>query len=347
MAPDEPPDMDLAARLADAPSPTMTMLPDGSIDRRFGVLNRGHAPESREAFVRELSGGQRSFVTEHRGVEPGGQAVNAAIQGHELGADVALYGHLDHEVFGVLDADAHSMGAPASVNVYEFEDAAMMLTTESTDIRTWTYDDLVAAGGETALDADAVVWTNWSSLANSTDALRRAADRPGEGGVLVLDPGGVAVRTPAEREEFVDALGALAGRYSVVVSANDEELDSLASAVGVESGVTEQAERLRELAGVTGVVMHGDERAVAATPGGVVAAPNFETADVSRFTGAGDRFSAALGFARACEWDWGPSLRLANACASFYVGTGLTGDRAAIAEYAAEAATLSGGSHND
>lgn len=340
--------MDLAARLADAPSPTMTMLPDGSVDRRFGVLDRGHAPEGRSAFVEQLSGGQRSFVTEHRGVEPGGQAVNAAIQGRELGADVELYGHLDHEVFGVLDVDATSMGAPASVNVYEFEDSAMMLTTESTDIRTWTYNDLVAAGGEAALDADAVVWTNWSSLANSTDALHRAADRPGEGGVLVLDPGGVAVRTPAERAGFVDALGALADRYGVVVSANDEELDSLASAVGVEGSVVERARSLRELAGITGVVMHGEERAVAATREGVVDVPNFETADVSRFTGGGDRFSAALGFARACGWAWEPSLWLANACASYYVGAGLTGDRAAIAEYASEAAVLAGdGSHND
>ncbi|MGB9963432.1 PfkB family carbohydrate kinase [Halobacterium hubeiense] len=334
--------MDLAARLADAPSPTMTLLPDGSVDRRFGVLDRRHAPESRAAFVEQLSGGQRSFVTERRGVEPGGQAVNAAMQARELGADAELYGHLDHDVFGVLEVDATSMGGPAAVNVYEFEDSAMMLTTESTDIRSWTYDDLAAAGGEPALDADAVVWTNWASLANTTDALHRAADRPGEGGVLVLDPGGVSVRTPDERAGFVDALDALAGRYDVVLSANDDELGALASAVGVEGSVVERARGLRETADIAGVVMHGEARAVAATRDGVAAVPNFETAGVSRFTGGGDRFSAALAFARACEWPWKPSLALANAAASYYVGTGSTGDRDDLAAYAADAAVLGG-----
>ncbi|MCG1002704.1 MULTISPECIES: carbohydrate kinase family protein [Halobacterium] len=339
--------MDLAARLADAPSPTMTLLPDGSVDRRYGVLDRENAPASREAFVEQLSGGQRSFVTEHRGVEPGGQAVNAAIQARELGADVDLYGHLDHEVFGVLDADTASMGAPASVNVYEFEDSAVMFTTESADIRSWTYDDLAAAGGDAALDADAVVWTNWASFPNATDALLRAADRPGDGGVFVLDPGGVTARTAAERAAFVDALGALADRYSVVVSANAEELGSIASTVGVEGSVVEQVRELRDLAGITGVVMHGERRAVAGTRGGVVNVPNFELAGVSRFTGGGDRFSGALGFARACGWAWEPSLWLANACASYYIGTGLTGDRTAIGTYSAETTALAGESRND
>jgi len=340
--------MDLAARLADAPSPTMTLLPDGSVDRRFGVLGRERAPESRAAFVEQLSSGRRSFTTEHRGVEPGGQAVNAAIQARALGADAALYGHLDHDVFGVLDAETHSMGAPASVNVYEFDDAAMMLTTESTDLRTWDYGDLAAAGGEAALDADAVVWTNWASMPNATDALRCAAERPGDGGVFVLDPGGVTVRTPAERTAFVDALGALEDRYSVTVSVNEGELGALASAVGVEGSVTERAEGVRERAGVAAVVLHGDRRAVAATREGVVTAPNFETASLSRFTGGGDRFSGALGFARACGWEWEASLRLANACASYYVGTGLTADREAVGSYAADAAVLArDGSRND
>ncbi|NIB99167.1 carbohydrate kinase family protein [Halobacterium sp. R2-5] len=339
--------MDLAARLADAPSPTVTLLPDGSVDRRFGVLDREHAPESRAAFVERLSSGQRSFVTEHRGVEPGGQAVNAAMQAHALDADATLYGHLDHDVFGVLDVEAHSMGAPASVNVYEFEDAAMMLTTESTDIRTWSYDDLAAAGGATALDADAVVWTNWASLPNATSALRRAADGPGDGGVFVLDPGGVAVRTPDDRTTFLDVLGDLADRYEVALSVNDDELASLAAAAGIEGSVPEAARELRERAGIAAVVMHGEERAVAATRGDALSVPNFGVDAVSRFTGGGDRFSAALGFARACEWPWRPALRFANACASHYVATGLTGDRAAVAEYAAEAVPETDGSRND
>lgn len=328
--------MDLGARLVAAPSPTMTCLPDGSVDRRFGMLDSGQAPLGRDQFVASLTDGQRSFVTERRGVEPGGQAVNAAMQAQAVGATATLFGHLDHEVFTVLDVDAHSMGTPATVNVYEFEDSAMMLSTESTDLQTWTYEDFAATGREHALDADAVVWTNWASVPNATAALRRAAERPGEGGVFVVDPGGVGVRTAADRREFLAVLGALADRYEVAVSVNDEELASLAAAIDVQGPTAETATGVRDAAGVDAVVMHGTARAVAATGESVVEAPNFETAAVSRFTGGGDRFTAALAFARACGWDWQSALSLGNAAASYYVATGSTGDREAIAEYVQE-----------
>lgn len=328
--------MDLGARLADAPSPSMTLLPDGSVDRRFGVLSREQEPVSREQFAAWLTGGQRSFVTDRRGLEPGGQSVNAAIQARALDADVALYGHLDHEVFGVVDVDRYSMGAPAAVNIYEFEGAAMMLSTESTDIQTWSYADFADAGGEEALDADAVVWLNWASLPNATAALNRVADEPRDGAVFVVDPGGVGVRTAADRRAFVDALGALSDQYEVSVSVNSEELQALARAVDVPGTTAEAAHDLRERAGVAAVVMHEDERAVAATREAVYDVPNLETTDVRRFTGGGDRFTSALAFARACDWAWRDALELANTAASYYIANGLTGDRAELGRYAAE-----------
>jgi sugar/nucleoside kinase (ribokinase family) len=328
--------MEWADRLADAPSPTMTMLPDGSVDRRYGVLDRNHAPKHRETFREQLGADRKSFVTEHRGVSPGGQAVNAAIQANYLGADVSLYGHLDHDIFDVLDVETHSMGAPASVNVYQFQDSAMMLTTESTDIRTWTYDDLVAAGGEPALDADAVVWGNWASLPGATAALERVAARPGDGGVFVLDPGEVSMRSDAEIRELVAALGSLSNRYEVALSVNDEELRSLGDAIGVGGDLTANGVGVRDHAGVDHVVMHGTERALAVTTTGSYEVPNFETAGVARFTGGGDRFSAALGFALARGWNWQDSLELANACASYYVATGVTADPRDLATYVSD-----------
>lgn len=329
--------MEWAARLADAPSPTMTMLPDGSIDRRYGVLDRGDAPKSRAAFREQLAADRKSFVADNRGVSPGGQAVNAAMQATHLDADVTLYGHVDHEVFDVLDVETHSMGAPATVNVYQFQDSAMMLTTESTDLRTWAYEDLVAAGGEDALDADAVVWGNWASLPGATEALHRVAERPGEGDVFVVDPGEVSMRSADDVRAFLDALSALAERYEVAVSVNDEELRTLGEAVGVGGDPTAAATGVRDHSGVDHVVMHGAQRAVAVTTTGVFEEPNFETADVARFTGGGDRFSAALGFGLAVDWQWPAILGLSNACASYYVGTGLTANRADVARFVAEA----------
>ncbi|WP_336036981.1 PfkB family carbohydrate kinase [Halobacterium yunchengense] len=342
--------MDLAGRLADAPSPTVTALPDGSVDRRFGVLGADREPATRESFVEQVAGGRRSFVTERRGVEPGGQAVNAALQAAALDAAVDLYGHLDDEVFEALDASpirAHSMGAPADVHVYEFRDAAVMLTAESRDVREWSFDGLAAAGGAAALDADAVVWTNWESTPNGTEALRRAAARAdgAGGGRFVVDPGAVVARPAADRSAFLDALADLAAGSDVVVSVNDEELEGLAAVVDADAPGTADAERtaalaaaVREHTGAAGVVMHGVEAAVAATGDGRLRVPNFETPARSRFTGGGDRFSAALAFARACEWPWRPALALGNAAASHYVETGSTGDRAALAAYAAERA---------
>lgn len=329
--------MELVDRLADAPSPTMTLLPDGSIDRRYGVLDRDHAPKHREAFTDQLAADRKSFVTEHRGVSPGGQAVNAAMQASHLDADISLYGHLDHEIFDVLDVETHSMGAPATVNVYQFQDSAMMLTTESTDIRTWAYEDLAAVGGEAALDADAVVWGNWASLPEATAALERVAARPGDGGVFVLDPGEVSVRSASEIRGVLDVLGSMANRYEVAVSVNDEELQTLGEAVGVGGDLTATGMGVRDHAGLDHVVMHGPERALAVTNTGVFDVANFETAEVTRFTGGGDRFSAALGFGLACGWEWPDVLELCNACASYYVRFGLTADREDVAEYVAEA----------
>ena len=318
--------MELAARLADAPSPTMTFLPDGSVDHRFGLLGQGNDPQTRAEFARRVANGEQSFTTVATGVEPGGKAVNAAVQADALGADVTLFGHLDHSVFDELGVDARSMGAPATVNIYEFSDDAVMLTAQSADIQRWDYDDLRDAGGDQTLDADAVVWCNWASVPNATDALRRAAERDGEGGVFVFDGGGVSGRSTDDVLELFDALGLLADRYDVVVSANEQEIQALGDAIDAGKGARDVLLGVRERAGITAAVLHGVDRAVAATADGTAVVENFDVARLSRFTGGGDRFSAGLGFALANGWGWRPALRLGNACASYYVETGSTGD---------------------
>lgn len=327
---------DFATRLDEADAPSMTLLPDGSVDRRFRMLNDEGAPETRERFAERVAGGDRAFETERVAVEPGGQAVNAAEQAVALGADASLYGHLDHEVFDGVDAATTSMGEPASVGVYEFHDGAVMFDTPSPDIQSWTYDDLRAAGGGSALDADAVVWTNWASVPNANDALRRAADRPGDGDVFVLDPGDLSARSGDDVRGLCDALAALGERYDVTVSVDESEAEALADATRANSARA-ALDRVRSRTGIEGVVVHGTEEAVAATAGGTRAVPNFEAAAISRFVGAGDRFSAGLAFALANGWNWRASLTLGNACASQFVSTGSTGDRDDLAAFVSEA----------
>lgn len=331
--------MEFDERLADAPSPTMTFLPDGSVDHRYEVLGRGDVPLARAEFAQRVANGGQSFTAVATGVEPGGKAVNGAVQADALGADATLFGHLDHDVFDEISVDARSMGAPATVNIYEFNDDAVMLTAQSADIRRWGDDELRAAGGERALDADAVVWDNWVSFPNATDALCRAAERDGDGGVFVFDPGDVTRRSAADVAELFGALGSLSERYEVVVTGNEQEVRALGDATGADGNRRDALRAVRERAGVAAAVLHGVDRAVAATADGTVVVENFDVASSSRFTGGGDRFSAGLAFALATGWEWEGALRLGNACASHYVETGSTGDADDLSGFVAEAET--------
>ncbi|GAA0654531.1 PfkB family carbohydrate kinase [Salarchaeum japonicum] len=327
-------------RLADArgvldASVTATALPDGSVDRRYTVEDRAGAVRSRESFGRRIAAGEaKSFYVEHQTTDPGGQAVNAALQFHALADDLTLAGHLDHDIFETLPFDAYSMGAPAHVDIYEFESDAVMLTEESTGIETWRFETLERALGprlDDALAADAVVWTNWASFPHATDALRELRERDPDGGVLVLDPGDVTVIDPATVPGFADAVSALTDRYEVVVSANRGEAEFLADALDTSfDDDASLASGVRDALGADAFVIHEVEHAVAATRDVLAFVPNEPTSDPVRFTGAGDRFSAGLAHARAADGSWVESLALANACAAHYAIRGETADPDAL-----------------
>ncbi|QDX39590.1 PfkB family carbohydrate kinase [Salarchaeum sp. JOR-1] len=323
-------------RLADArgvldASVTATALPDGSVDRRYTVEDRAGAVRSRESFGRRIAAGEaKSFYVDHEATDPGGQAVNDAFQFHALGDDTTLAGHLDHDIFETLPFDAYSMGAPAHVDIYEFESDAVMLTEESAGIETWRFETLERALGprlDAALAADAVVWANWASVPHATDALRELRERDPDGGVLVLDPGDVTIIDPDTVRGFADALGALTDRYEVVVSANRGEAAFLADALDASfADDGSLARAARAALGVDAFVLHEVEHAVAATRDVLAFVPNEPTSDPVRFTGAGDRFSAGLAHARAADGSWVAALALANACAAHYAIRGETAD---------------------
>jgi sugar/nucleoside kinase (ribokinase family) len=106
---------------------------------------------------------------------------------------------------------------------------------------------------------------------------------------------------------------------------SDEANKGEANANGTKSKV-DALERVRAEAGVSAVVFHGKERAVAATREGTHSVANRTVSTVERTTGAGDRFSGGLTFGRASGWDWEPTLALANVCTSWYVETATTVD---------------------
>lgn len=320
----------LAERLASPPEPTVSTLPDGSVDRYCRLSTGALDPiERRTTFAREaMVGGRTGFGLEPESVEPGGQSVNAAAQAHALGAEATCYGHLDHEVFADLPFDTVSMGEPALVNVLDFEDHDLLLVEHSPDIADWSLATLRdAAPLSTVFDAQTVTCSNWVSVPEMGEAFHRLAREELPRCPFVFDPGDVLGNDLESHRELRAAVSALQATFDVVVSVNATELRAMAAALPEppESPVTDRdrTTALRETLSVTAVLKHGEREALAATEAGVVAVDN-PVVDDQRQTGGGDRFAGGLAVALGAGWEWELALACGNACASHYVATGET-----------------------
>lgn len=311
---------------------TVTAFPDGSVDVYYTAYDaHGERIEDRGMFAERLVEDPPAFPVTRESTEPGGQAVNMAVQADALGNRTSLFGHLDHPVLDDLGFKATSMGEPSRIEVYPM-DEDVLFAERSEELADWTLADLraVVDDFEGAFEADAVCCGNWPSAPGLTGAFRGLADSSIDGGVLAFDPGPISVRSEDETRELFDALSALEGTYDVVLSANGSELRTATDVVGEEAGGREGAVALREELGITGVVLHTADEALAATSGGVVSVPNRSVDEPARETGAGDRFTAGLAHALARGWDWELALALANACGAHYVETARTADREAL-----------------
>ncbi|MFW5924066.1 MAG: PfkB family carbohydrate kinase [Halanaeroarchaeum sp.] len=322
---------DIEERLRGDTVPSVTVLPDGSVDRRSAIVDTDGKRLTRSALGTEIGADTKTFLTDWHGVEPGGQSVNAARQLHELGAETVLIGHLDHPIFEALPFRTYSMGDPAEIHVYELEDGVIMFAGESTDIETWTFDRVRQTVGpnlDTLFAGDAVLWTNWAAFPHATAAIDELLSLLPDGSSFVIDPGAVETRSVADRRAFLDSLGRMNLDGEIVVSPNRREADLLAAAVGVEdSDRRTVASELREYTSVDAVVVHDRPAATVATTSALRSVPTVEDVEPSRHAGAGDRFSAGVAFGRATGWTWEETLTLGNACATHYLVHGRSGDR--------------------
>lgn len=340
----------LPARLErDDAAPTVAAFPDGSVDTFYRVSAGGERVDTREAFADVVSTGSTDVFTLRReAVEPGGHAVNLGEGADRLGNDVVVAGHLDDPAFDDLPFEAVSMGAPATVSVYGFDDGDVLAVENSADLEGWTLADLDAAFGvradpamEAFLTSDVVCCVNWTSIPGLPDVLSALAELEVDGGWFVLDPGSVAGRSDAAVARLFDALERLTASYDVVLAANPREVDAMAAGLGRSADRDGEADadaalaHLRERAGLTAAVVHGESRAAAAASDGLVADENFDV-DAVRHTGGGDRFDAGLAHALARGWGWADALRLGNACASWYVATGESGTPGELAGFLRE-----------
>ncbi|WP_254534911.1 PfkB family carbohydrate kinase [Halomarina litorea] len=315
----------LVGRVEDASPLTVASLPDGSVDTLYRVEGGGGPVDSRRSFGERVAAGESSsFVRERTAREPGGQATNMAQQCHALGDEVTLLGHLDDPVFESLPFETHSMGDPARVDVYRFDDGDLMLAAVPDSRDGWgtaALDDAAEGASGPVYGADALLVGNWAAFPSMTAVLSALADRV-DVGTLLLDPGDVSAIDSGAAQGLCEALASLDEGCEVVVSANREELSGLAAAVDERGGHV--TDRVRRAAGVSAVVMHGFDESVAATRDGRHLLPAVDVDEGVRNSGAGDRFSAALARARAAGWDWPVALALGNACAGHYLERGET-----------------------
>jgi sugar/nucleoside kinase (ribokinase family) len=313
--------------LADSASPTVTTLPDGSIDYYCTVSGGSTEPlETRESLAREILGDRTSLQFQIETTEPGGQAVNTAKQLHAFGGDVTCYGHLDAPIFDSLPFETVSMGDPSRVYVFKFAERDLMFANNS-DVTTWTFEDLQQVGEiSEVFDADVICCSNWVSVSGLESAFHRLSEKALPRIPFVFDPGDILGSEHEKIEALHDALAALQDTFDVVYNANRGEIRTTAAPLG--DSFEEDIERLAAIqrtTGITAAVLHAREEAAVATSEERTSVKNYDVSRPERHTGGGDRFTGGLGHALACGWDWDVALACGNACAVYHVESGETG----------------------
>ncbi|MEF8871813.1 MAG: PfkB family carbohydrate kinase [Haloarculaceae archaeon] len=316
----------LSRQFAGSDSPTVTTLPDGSIDYYCEVTRgTGDLLETRDSFAREILGDRTSLGFNVETTEPAGQAVNAAKQLFALDGDVTCYGHLDSPVFDSIPFETVSMGAPSLVYVFSFTDRDVMLVNNS-DVTDWTLQELRRKGSLAAVfDTDAVCCSNWLSLPGLEDAFYELGGENLPRVPFVFDPGDIVGCSHDDIEDLHGAMAALQGTFDVVYNANRAEVRT--TTAPLEETFEDDIARLdaiRSATGITAAVMHARDEAAVATSDTRTVVDNYHVAQPVRHTGGGDRFTGGLGYALAAGWDWESALACGNACATYYVETGET-----------------------
>lgn len=316
----------LPRHLATSDSPTVTTLPDGSIDYYCTVSDgTSDSFETRESFARGILGERTSFPFQVETTEPGGQAVNAAKQLHALGGNVTCYGHLDAPVFDSLPFETVSMGDPSLVYVFTFADRDLMLVGNS-EVIDWTLEELRRISDlSEVFFTDAICCSNWVSVSGLESTFHQLSEEDLPRVPFVFDPGDIVGSDRAEMDALHSALAALQETFDVVYTANREEIRTTAAPIA--KSFDDDVDRLaaiQEATGITAAVMHARDEAAVATSDERTRVENYHVDHAERHTGGGDRFAGGLTHALACGWEWETALACGNVCAVYYVESGDT-----------------------
>lgn len=328
----------LVDRLTDDVAETprrIVSLPDGSVDHCYQVTGPGGKRlASSEALGEVLVDEVETVPLEQTEIRAGGQAVNAALQIHELGDTAALIGHIDHPILATLPFETHSMGTPSTIRVFKFDDGECLFPEREGRTLNWGIDDLLAVVDWDTVDrADALCCTNWVSFRGLTDVFERLAESP-ETCPVIVDPGAIGLVDQTAVTELLNALTTADAAHEVVLSVDRHEYETAADIADVTADTPKALlSKLRSTLELTGIVFHGADEAIAATREGTTVVETLEVDEPVLTMGAGDRFSGGLACGLARDWSWDEALALGNACASFFVETGETATRSDLLSF--------------
>jgi sugar/nucleoside kinase (ribokinase family) len=275
-------------------------------------------------------------------VQPGGCAVNLADGLASLGATVdcfATVGEPPHTVFGGIAAKCHGFSSwgrePGRTLAFEFNDGKLMFSAVEQlagftphSVRELLTDGTYAAACEAA---QVIALTDWSLYPSMTqvwrllqrDVFSYLTHRP----AFFIDLVDPSSRSIVDIREMAAILSAFEQAGPVTLGLNGNEANVLCRAHDVPPApgdatteqTLQQAFALRDLLGVSRVVIHRVPFAVAAANDHGTTQPGPYSAGAKKNTGAGDRFNAGFCLGLALGLDDSESLVLGCAASGFFV----------------------------
>jgi len=277
-------------------------------------------------------------------VQPGGCAVNLADGLASLGVTVdcfATIGEPPHPAFGDIAVKCHGFSSwgsePGRTLAFEFDDGKLMFSAveQLAGFTPHSVRELLADGTFTAACecAQVIALTDWSLYPDMTRVWRLLqsevfsllAHRP----AFFIDLVDPSSRAAADIRDMAAILHEFEPVGPVTLGLNGNEANVLCRVHDVPSAppdatpqqTLQQAVALRDLFGVTRVVIHRVSFAVSATAECGSTQPGPYSADTKKNTGAGDRFNAGFCLGLALGLDDTESLALGCAASGFFVRT--------------------------
>jgi sugar/nucleoside kinase (ribokinase family) len=275
-------------------------------------------------------------------VQPGGCAVNLADGLASLGVTVdcfATIGEPPHPAFGDIIAKCHGFSSwgpePGRTLAFEFNDGKLMFSAveQLAAFTPYSVRDLLTDGTFAAAceGAQVIALTDWSLYPNMTQVWRLLqsevfsllAHRP----AFFIDLVDPSSRSVADTRDMATVLHEFEPVGPVTLGLNGNEANVLCRAHDVASApadatpeqTLQQAFALRDLLGVTRVVIHRVPFAVSAAAEHGSTQPGPYSAGTKKSTGAGDRFNAGFCLGLALGLDDSESLVLGCAASGFFV----------------------------